>query len=347
MLSLVKREPMEMSKKNYNMVDLWKLIMSVIVVAIHVEPLHHIHNPYLQVLSHAIFALPVPFFFIVSGFLLAERMKIGNGNVGYNSSIIKGSLFSYVKMYLIWSAVYLPIDIIHSIKEKMSLLDWLKRFFQGIFFIGEHYNSWVLWYLLSAIYALLILLLFIKHIGNKGLLFLFIIFVIISMFCDYASVHQLPGYFKYFNIILSNTFVNGRIFRGLFYIPLGMLISNVKIKKGVQICLFVFGFLINLCFDNALQTFGVIICSVGLFLLVLEINLRNSMCFLAFRKMSTCIYFIHLYVWTIMYTILYGEKKFGMKIFLITVVVSIAISLVYALLNIKIINRCSERKHRI
>lgn len=334
--NITKKEVIVMSKKNYNMVDLCKLLMSIIVVAIHVKPLYHVHNSYLQIFSDAIFELPVPFFFLVSGYLLAKKLKAEDGYAYYNATIVKNSLFSYIKMYLIWSVVYLPIDIIYSIREGVPLFDWFKSYFQGLFFIGEHYNSWVLWYLLSAIYALFVLFLVVKkQIGKKGLLLLAVVFVIISILCDYASVHRFPGYLKYFNVFLSNTFVNGRIFRGLFYIPLGMLIYNIKIKKVVQICLLSFGFLFNPLFDNALQTIGVILCSVGLFLLMIDVKLKDSICFLVFRKMSTGIYFIHLYVWTLLYYFLYGEKTFGAKIFLLTLLVTAALSLVYALFFVK------------
>ena len=44
------------------------------------------------------------------------------------------------------------------------------------------------------------------------------------------------------------------------------------------------------------------------------------------RRMSTWIYFIHMYVYTGIYLVLYGEKTKGAVPFLLTTVISVCIS---------------------
>lgn len=58
----------ELSSKQYNSIDLMKLIMALVVVAIHTEPLVRCENIVVLNLYKAISDVAVPFFFIASGF---------------------------------------------------------------------------------------------------------------------------------------------------------------------------------------------------------------------------------------------------------------------------------------
>ena len=60
----------ELSSKQYNSIDLMKLIMALVVVAIHTEPLVRCENIVVLNLYKAISDVAVPFFFIASGFLV-------------------------------------------------------------------------------------------------------------------------------------------------------------------------------------------------------------------------------------------------------------------------------------
>ena len=62
-------------------------------------------------------------------------------------------------------------------------------------FVGEHYNSWPLWYLLSTIYGLaLIHYVKKKKLSAKGLLVISIVFMMISFGIDsFVSIDNLSG----------------------------------------------------------------------------------------------------------------------------------------------------------
>lgn len=64
----------ELSSKQYNSIDLMKLIMALVVVAIHTEPLVRCENIVVLNLYKAISDVAVPFFFIASGFLVFDKV---------------------------------------------------------------------------------------------------------------------------------------------------------------------------------------------------------------------------------------------------------------------------------
>ena len=54
-----------------------------------------------------------------------------------------------------------------------------------------------------------------------------------------------------------------------------------------------------------------------------------------YREGSGIIYFIHMYVWTIYYWIMYREKRFGIDSFVATSLISTLLSVVYIIVDKK------------
>ena len=76
----------------------------------------------------------------------------------------------------------------------------------------------------------------------------------------------------------------------------------------------------------------------------ISVNAKTHI-FLVMRNMSKTVYFVHLYIWTLLYMILYGEKTYGMHIFLLTVVGSLAVAGVYLWITIGIKKCLDDRKN--
>ena len=135
--------------------------MAITVVAIHTQPLIHCSNVIIMDLYAGFIKLAVPFFFISSGFL------IGKAGIEEKADVIKKRLDKTVRLYLIWSLVYLPLAVLEYVNDGHGFLYDVCLYFRGLILIGEHYNSWILWYLLSTIYALLSLYLLEKFKCNR------------------------------------------------------------------------------------------------------------------------------------------------------------------------------------
>ena len=139
-----------------NSIDVAKLLMSLVVVAIHTNPLANLNNEDAIILFDKFVNIAVPFFFIASGYFLAKKiiMPICNENV----RVIKKYLAKILKMYIFWMLLYTPLEIYHFIKSGTPIIKELMLYARGLFFVGQQYNSWQLWYLLSVIYSLCFLI---------------------------------------------------------------------------------------------------------------------------------------------------------------------------------------------
>lgn len=124
---------------------------------------------------------------------------------------------------------------------------------------------------------------------------------------------------------------SGRIFRGVYFLAIGMYLANksINIKTGIIFMVLGYGGSIA-CFRSIfLRGFSSIVCIIGIFIILENIKLPDSIYYLIMRKISMGIYFIHLYIWTIYYRIFYGKKTYGMDCFIVTLMASIVISSIY------------------
>ena len=108
------------------------------------------------------------------------------------------------------------------------------------------------------------------------------------------------------------------------------LISLNKFPICINYLFLICGLFLD-CFinNNLISEFLLIIYITGLFGIVRSLKFKDLSVFPLLGKMSTIIYFIHLYVWTFYYTIMYNEKTYGIISFVVTTVASIIIALLF------------------
>lgn len=319
-------------KQEYALIDLMKFIMAILVIAIHTDPFIAFNQMLGYKIWTIITSLAVPFFFLASGFFLEIHMTNKQG-AGYLGKYLK----KIVKLYLIWNIIYMPLSVYGYIAVQSSLKQAVFSYLRGLLFLGEHYNSYVLWYLLSMIYAL-VFIIFMKKFRIRSLWILAIGSFIWGMGCLLTSyvngMLAVNGIYDKILSVFSLIFINGRIFTGFFYIPLGIYIGQKRIPRRyvlVEIILFLFGMIIRFSFDTEImREVGRAISSCCLFNIILSLHTNlSAVNGKKFRSMSTTIYFIHLLVWTLVYTVLYGTKTYGMSSFILTTLLSVTIAYGY------------------
>lgn len=331
-------------------IDFSKFFMSIFVVAIHIQPLYRCKNLLISNVYNNMIVSAVPFFFLASGFLLAQKrnqlidkggrsISIHEENVYF--SVFYSFLIKIIKLYLIWSAIYFPLAIYDyvSLNTGHSILYYFMHYIRGLIFTGEHYNSWMLWYLLSVIYAMvMILFLLKKRCSFVGIAFVGSVVYIISLFFDYVvsappppeSLRNISALFTILKNAVKYTIGSGRILKGLFYMPMGMLLANKQLPKVFSYFLFIFGFIVCCsCSTGIMSEIFRTLYVIGMFSIISKCRLKFSSG-IFMRKMSIAIYFTHMYVWSINYKLLYGKKTFGMEMFLITIALCLIIALLYA-----------------
>lgn len=229
--------------------------------------------------------------------------------------------------------IYLPLAVWSYVTCGDLPMDAFRSYMRGLLFIGEHYNSWMLWYLLSTIYSMaMIWALLRRKVPMETILAVSVVVFMLSSVLDWVSNYSGPDpVIGAVDTFLGYTFNNGRIFRGMLYIVMGMCLAYRHPRLVTGVFMAVIGFIAS-CM-GAGGIISCIICSIGLLCVTVDIRLPDSPVYGVMRTMSTGVYFVHLWVWTVCYMVMFGEKTEGLTMFVLVLSISMALSLVYALLK--------------
>jgi hypothetical protein len=303
--------------------------MAIFVVAIHTHPFENYTLGFLEKIYNMLVSTAVPFFFIASGFLLFKKVE----NL-INLEKIWKYLIKMIKLYFIWTLIYMPLTIYSYIVNEHSILMDTLLFIRGLFFIGEHYRSWILWYLLSLIYSMFIIGILLKF--KVSLKRIFTISIVLFVFGNIMSflvnnVNDLQGILKILVKFYSYVFGSGRIFTGMFYISSGIIIAKTKINVVTlgALAIMLVGIICYLFAPSLLSSLSIAIYSVAFFFVVLKIQLKNNFIYKKMRETSTTFYFLHLICWSI-YTIIFikNPDHYGMDSFVITILGCLFMSII-------------------
>ncbi len=303
----------EMTDENLHAIDISKFMYSIIVVSIHTRPVANktmIYGLWWEVALTA-----VPFYFLTCGYFLQRKLSDG----GDRKRILMNQITKYAKLYIILSLIYLPIAIWFYCKNLYNLRYGIKLYLMEFFFKGEHYNSFILWFLLSAVYTLAALYLTSGLSGRRYYLHIFIVL----FFALYILL----------KIIVKNEDlkVSVRLFNGCIYIPTGMIIYDLNQRKKILssnvriasiMALMIIGYFLTnnqtslecLCYLLA----SLVFCSV----ILLKSRIKSNTVYL--REMSKVIYCFHLLIWTVFCLYLYQKMKYGFIPFIFTLIISMA-----------------------
>lgn len=336
-------------EKNFNSLDIGKFCMAFFVIAIHTHPFEFLNLPvFVMGLYDLICSCAVPFFFLTTGYLLARKLR-KNSDFNIKSNIVKKSLKKTFRLYIIWSIVYIPLALYeysHIYKELLGsrILYDIVSYIHGLIFRGEHFNSWILWYLLSSIYALMMIYFLVKK--GKSIKYITIIggvvFIIGIVMTDLVNTTSSLRYYESFlQKLIQHTFYNGRLTIGFLYIPLGMLLYDIVLsKKKASICILIGIILTFLGLKDwfMISNFITVLTSVGIFILLLNIHLKESDIYVKLRTISMIIYFMHMWIYSLYCMFIYKNMSFGMDCFVGTSLITFIIAIVYVKYKYREIN---------
>ena len=295
-----------MKKTVYPALDLLKLIMAVLVVAVHANPLYGIDVPFASRVLNVLESVSVPFFFVVSSFLCFRGLRPAQfqERISAGSCRVRSTISKFVWLYFAWFLVYIPIDCLGYWLDGVSLIKAMVLEARGFFLLGEGRLSWPLWYLLASVVGFIFVYTMLrKGMSSRNILGISFLFLLggfgLSLLLKWEGAPtaiSLPV--KIYSLMFGNT-RNG-LFEGFFYIALGMYfgmnpesIQNIDVKvitaaiaTGVLGCFYVSS-------DQHLLFCALIAGGIVLLSIRGGVQSRRPM-FTRMRKASTVIYLTHM-----------------------------------------------------
>lgn len=297
----------------YNSFDIAKFIGAIMVIAIHTNPMLCYADTFAYDIYNMFVSLAVPFFFVVSSYLFFDR----NREIYEKGTLVvlKENIFKWIRLYLIWTILYLPCTIFVYIEKDYTIGFSIIHFIRGVLFIGHHNFSWPLWYLLALIYAMSFCYIMLKKkVDIKIITYIAVVFFVIGIGINYLlrNSESFNGIMANFTNILNYILSSGRLFISVIYIVFGMLIALEKINwlkniKWKLVQIFICAFLrciVPEYIDEFIKFYMVIL----IFMELKKLQLKNAKIWYFLRRASTIMFYCHMFFYFIYVNIL--EKLF-------------------------------------
>lgn len=314
---------------NYKLIDLLKFICALLVIGIHTRPFQASSNLLDRLFYYDISNYAVPFFYACTGYFLIAKAS--------EESLHEKLMLrckKILRIYLLWSAIYLPLTISGWITEGGLNLTYLILCLRNFVFVGENFYSWTLWYLNGLVFALFLISILLKRFSIKQIsgigVFAYLVGIVLTMLNGHLE--KLPLFLArpielYFSLFVTTR--NG-LFQSLVFLSFGMLIAEIdradelkpSVKKGLfagSIYIVKVGFSLigggqSLSKMLDLPTFWF------LFELIIyacnKLNLKGTF-YMQLRGMSEMIYFVHMYFVAFCSLVLYKDGYHNFKSYFI------------------------------
>lgn len=214
-------------KKKYAAIDIAKYISALLVVCIHTYPFYEISETFNTYWIQTLCRMAVPFFFVTSGFFFFRKWDPENKEA--NKENLKKYIGRLLKLYLIWTVIYLPYtiwDYAHSNFQFYHIFAYMR----DVILNGSYYHLWFLPALMLS--TAIVYWLYNRHGIKRVLLISFILYLIgylINVYTPLWESGQMPlvtFFFGFFTKVFT-TARNG-IFFGPMFISMGLLMTRTR-----------------------------------------------------------------------------------------------------------------------
>lgn len=194
------------NKINYGMLSFLQFILSILVIMFHCSRVFE-SNAVHFIQTNLFGRMAVPFFIVCSSFFI--RMKTEN-NPSYQKYYIK----RYIKMYLLWTIIFLPYGLIFFNSLALPLYTLPFMILAAILYVGMCYHLWYLPAFITGLYLV--------NWTNKKVLFEYVGFISFILYLI-GSIETYSAYLE--NTFLLSAYLNySSIFyttrNGLFFMPI-------------------------------------------------------------------------------------------------------------------------------
>lgn len=278
-----------MDKRKHAAFDWARIIMALLVVAIHTSPFASIDRTVDFILTRIFARVAVPFFFMLTGYFTI-------GDIPKTARVI-GFLKKTLLLYAAAIALYLPLNFYTGYFEKNTALSVLR----DVLFSGTAYH---LWYFPAVLLGVIIVVVLKKHLPDALVWIICGALYIIGLFGDsYYGILSGIGWINVFFQTVISIFAYTR--NGLFFAPLFLFMgSAMRGKKQLSIRRDIAGLLLSLALvvveglvlrHRSLQlhdSMYAVLPFLTLFLFNM-LRARNRANHPVVRDVATCIYILH------------------------------------------------------
>ena len=202
--------------KGYPMVDYFRMIAAVLVVAIHISPLEEYSRFTDFLLTRVAARIAVPFFLMTTGFFLFPHLQAERART---EKFLKKTGILYGAAILL----YLPLNLYNGY---FSGKDFFKKCIQDILFDGTMYH---LWYFPAVVLGVGIVTVLLRKVGEKSTIVVCVLLYIIGLFGDsYFGVVERITVLKAFYQALFGLFDYTR--NGIFFAPIFLVMGALLSK---------------------------------------------------------------------------------------------------------------------
>lgn len=319
------------NEESYKGVDVFKFAMAVFIIVLHTHPFYGV-NQRLNFMADVLCRVAVPYFFAATGFLLEKKIS----NCGTDiRKILRDYISRILKLYVVWTAVYLPIIVYTKIINcERGVTYALFTFVRDFVFCGSYAH---LWYLPATAIGVILVFFLKRTIGIKKAGILLTAFYLIGLLAQsYFGFLQMA--FEESGIIWNAlkgikmiivTSRNGVFFGGIF-IYIGVIVAEGDIQHkwkpylgriAAAGCVFLLfaeaAGLHKIGFVREEDMYLMLVPAVFFLLIIsLQLEMKGKTDFL--RKLSMDMYFIHM-IFKFIYREFIGKTgENGLPLFLFT-----------------------------
>lgn len=297
-------------KREYAALDIAKWIAALLVVSIHAPPFLSVGGWSNFIAMQIIARFAVPFFFLTSSFLFFSKIDTTDMGKKENKRRILHDVRHLLKIYLIWSVLYLPTRLI-GVRFTTETFVWqTKVLVRDFLFAGIASH---LWYLTATVVAISLVFLLLKKIKIATVLMISALFYLLGLLGDSYSflikgIPPLENALQIYYRLFVTT--NNGIFFGFFFVSIGAYVARKKTLPDRHTCLALFSFF---SIALVLEALGVRLFAGGfqassiyvnrwifivpavtfLFLFLLQVNVCATKKTRCLRLESLVIYLIH------------------------------------------------------
>lgn len=154
------------NKTEYILIDYFRLICAIGIVALHLNPFADVSDLADFFVGSILTRLCVPFFFIVAGFFLKDKLS--------DWEKVKRYVGHLIVMYLAYSLIYLPVKVSEFRENDKPFVKDTISYIKNFFLVGSYGQ---LWYFLALIFAVSVLYLLVSKLkmSERALIILSIV----------------------------------------------------------------------------------------------------------------------------------------------------------------------------